>query len=366
MSRVIWLAGSSDELARSLAASTHRALLDAGVEVALVDASAAAGRSRADRAGTLDDLTSGEALLRGIAAEVAAGELGADLLVREAWAGLSCAGLPSAWRSVSHAVGRSEVVVVDGGSLERTRDLVVLPGILERAVSAFLTPRAAMWRSPSGRGHFDVLAALRDEVATWTGLIQSPSTTLRLVTAPESADAHRVVDAAALLAMHGLAVDGLAVHRYPRRREAWPPDVRVEAEAALEVLQEGAQGCAVWRSTSRMRPAPKGRQVLEQLADPGQVPAVRPGSVVLVADGEDYLLDIPLREPARRQARLGTVSHAAVVALDDTHRWWELPPVLRRCRAVDATRTPTGWQVRWTPDVTVWPSSRGTGQGDVT
>lgn len=346
MSRVIWLSGSPGAGTSTLALASHAALVDAGERACLVDASA-------DVEALVDPAPWGAALA------IVARDVGADPVVPESWSGLSWSGLVTAWRSVARAAAQGEAVVVDGGCLARTRDLVVLPGIAGRLIDALLTPRGAMWRSQEGLGHVDALAAMRDEVAQWSTLLEAEGTTARLLARPEPAQARRVLRGAALLAMHGLEVEGLVASRVPRRKEACTPAVRREAEAAVAALEDGAQGCAVWRSTSRVRPAPKGRAVGERLTSPEVIPAVRPTTVDLTADDDAFLLDLPLREPARRGARLGITSRSVVLGFEGTYRWWVTPALLQRCRVVDARRTPDGWQVRWEPDASVWPSSSG-------
>jgi hypothetical protein len=71
--------------------------------------------------------------------------------------------------------------------------------------------------------------------------------------------------------------------------------------------------------------------------------------------GDDsYHLDLPLASAARVEGAVGVQEHRLVVAFDGVMRWIDLPPVLRRCQPVRATRTATGLRVTFEPDPATW------------
>jgi len=77
--------------------------------------------------------------------------------------------------------------------------------------------------------------------------------------------------------------------------------------------------------------------------------------MALSSDDDGYLLDVPLRRPARQLARVGVQGDCLVVSFDGVHAWHEIPSLLHRCAPVRAVRTSTGMTIRWSPDADVWP-----------
>ncbi len=178
-----------------------------------------------------------------------------------------------------------------------------------------------------------------------------PPTSVRLVTAPTTASVDRTVTALSVFAMLGVAVDGVVVNRFPRKADGWPAEAMDAAERALDLMAERADGVAVWKSTSRVRPVPKGRSVLGPL-DRVQVLDAEQLTVLIGAD--EFELGLPLAAAARAAAAVGVQEHHLVVAFDGAMRWIDLPPVLRRCEPVRAVRTPSGLLVTFVPDPATW------------
>lgn len=329
-----------------MAADTAASITAEGVSTALVDVSASA---------PVESGGSGPTLLHPLVAAIGriGAQVGADAVLPELWCALPGWDLAQAWGRVLSAHEEYEVVVVDGGSFARTRDIIALPGVLLRLLDAALTPRTAMWRTGLDEGVFEELSAARQTVLGWRRILDGPDVSARLISRPEPEQAHRMLLAAAGLALQGVLVEGMGVSRYPRKKEHWPDHVRTAAQQALAVLETGAQGAQVWRSTTRRQATPRGVDVIGPWTDDCR--AWRSQETIIEREGPDYAISIPLRAPAHSQARLGVTSRDLVIDLDGHLRWWELPPVLRRCRLVDAQQVEDGWRIRWSPDPDVWP-----------
>lgn len=352
MSRVIWLAGSTDADAATFAEATADAVLSSGLpfegsSVDIVDASTGAhGTTGWDAAAALLPVW-----------ETVAAEVGADPLVGEAWSGLPGIDHVSAWQRIAASGAHHDVVVVAGGTHSRTRELVGAPRALLRLLDAVLTPRTAMWRSRSGAGVFDEVSRVRAEVCRWVRIVEDEASTARLLCRPELAEVDRMLDAAAHLRLQGLAVEGMAVTHYPRGKEPWPDWVRASARSALARVEENNEGAVVWRSTSRLRPVPKGRKPASIWFAGGERGAVIDADLQ-PEEGEGGF-DLAVRLPARvsRNADLGTTSSHLVIAFDGAYRWLELPGVLQRCTLESARRVNGGWRLRWVPDPGLWPAA---------
>lgn len=357
--RVILVAGQGGAGTSSLVRSTVDGIRAEGVEAVALDASGAQVPDPDPSVATWLGSTLGRLLQ----------EAGADPVVPEAWSGLPDVGIVDAWRRIVQARQECDAVVVDAGSLARVRDLCALPGSLAHLLDAAMTPRTAMWRSSSGGGGlFESLSDLRLAVRAWLGVLHHDDTSVRLVGRPERASVDDLLRSSALLSMLGVEVEGIVVNRVPRkdRKGADARAARDEARATVSALQEGSDGVAVWRSSAssdsppRVRPAPKGMTALARLSG-ASVPATRSRTMELSSDDDGYLLAVPLRSAARRDARVGVQDDRLVVSLGGVNAWHDMPSLLRRCEPVRAVRTATGLSIRWSPDAAVWP--RGASDG---
>ena len=77
-------------------------------------------------------------------------------------------------------------------------------------------------------------------------------------------------------------------------------------------------------------------------------------AMVLTSLETGFTLDVPLSGPRRPGARVGRRGDDLVVAAAGVSRVLPLPPVLRRCHAVEAMRSERGLCVRFTPDAALW------------
>lgn len=328
----------------------------------VAEATAAAARSEGLTVEVLDasgyvDPDPGVVALVGSSVGRLFAELGAEPLVAEAWSSLAGIAHLSTLARVLRAIaeGEVDVVVLDCGDHRRARELVALPAILESLLDSALTPRLAMWRSTGSAGDaavFDAVASARHEIVRMRQALEHPATSLRLVTSPTAASVDRTVTALSVFALLGVAVDGVVVNRFPRKADGWPREAMEAADRSLDLMVERAEAVAVWKSTSRVRAVPRERSVRGPL-DRVQVLDAEQLTVHL---GEgDYHLDLPLGPAARAGAAIGVQEHRLVVAFDGAMRWIDLPPMLRRCQPVRATRTTTGLQVTFVPDLATWP-----------
>jgi arsenite-transporting ATPase len=285
-------------------------------------------------------------------------------VVPQAWSDLPGVALARLWQEIALARRSADLVVVDVGSLVRVRELVALPGVLVRLLDASLTPRAAMWRGSAGEGGlFESLSEARVDAMAWLSIATAETTSVRLVARPKPDSADAVLRTGGVLAMLGIQLEGVIVNRFPRRRDDAPSAVRRQAREALAVLQEGLPGIPVWRSTSRLRPVPKGHAAADIIPATGSGPTLRDRDLAAIRDGvvegaDEYLLTVPLVPVVRDEARVGVQGDHLVVAFDGVHAFAALPPVLRRCIPREARRGPDGLVIRWSPDQDVWPGER--------
>lgn len=344
--RLILLSGVGGAGTSTVAAATLAALADEGLHGVAVDASGAAALEPA----VLERLTS---TVGRVFAEV-----GGDPVVTQAWAGLPglrpLGALAQAVTALTDA--EADAVVLDCGPLERARELVDLPGVLLRLLDAALTPRVAMWRSPADGSApaptvFEALSAARADVGRLQQALTHPRTTMRLVTTPDTSSVDRTARAVAVFSLLGVAVDGVIMNRFPRSSDEMLREAKTVAATALARMQEQAGGVEVWKSTSRVRPAPKGRSVMGPL---GAVRVLDADQLTVTVGDEEFGLDLPLAGPARMDAEVGVQGDSLVVRFGDVYRWLDLPPVLRRCRPLHATRTEAGLRVSFAPEPSLW------------
>jgi arsenite/tail-anchored protein-transporting ATPase len=337
-SRLILLSGLGGAGTSTLAAATVDALRVEGHSAVLIDAS---GSVPPDPGlVTAVSATLGRVMT----------ESGADPVLARAWSSLGAVSQLSALAAALRSLGEADAVVVDAGSLVRARELLDLPAVLVRLLDSVLTPRTAMWR-PGGEPVFEAWSAARADAVRLLAMIRHPRTTIRVVTRPTRDGIEPALRAASAFALLGVGVDAIVVNRFPRDSEGWPKDVRRQARAALDELEASADGMAVWKSTARIRPVPKNRSAMGPL---GRVHSLDEDQLHVTVADEGFHLDLPLVGPAPAEAEVGRQGESLVIAFDDVVRWIDLPPVLRRCRAVCAIRSTAGMRVVFEPDETVW------------
>lgn len=340
MTRIILLAGNGGAGTSTMVRATAEAAAAPGVSVRVIDA-ADPGLLPSAQLRELVSATIGSMAV----------QAGAERLIPQAWESLAGARHLAALDGIRRASIEDDLVVVDAGSLVSLRDLLNLPGVLLRLLDASLTPRTAMARTADG-ALFDALSEARLQVLHLGSLLGSSDTTVRLVARSTDDAIAQVAKAAASAGLLGVAVDGVVLPRFPRRKDGAPDAVRRQAQRAESALRQTMAPVPVWRSFTRPRPAPKGSSVLDRLAvDTVLVPADEPTPA-----GGGFRWDLSMPPVLRDRVRVGVQAGSLVLETDGVHRWVELPSVLRRCSAVDWERTEAGIVTHWIPDAAVWPS----------
>lgn len=341
MSRLVLVTGAGGAGVSTVAAATTAAALDEGITTRLL---------AVDDPGPVHPAVA--ILLASAVGETSLG-LGADHVVPEAWTGLPEVRLLSTLALVAEAVTEVDLVVVDAGPSATARDLVTVPDMIVRLLDGALTPRMAMVRTADGGpAVFEALSTARTQVLRLRHLLQRPTTTLRMVVTPTDGGLAHLERWFGLFPLLGVGVDGIILNRHPRKADAGS----AEAAAHLARATEIADGVATWKSTSRLRPVPKGASVLGPL---GRVAVLDADQLTVQVGDEDFRLDLPLAGRSRVEARVGIDGDRLVVAVGDDVRWIDLPPVLRRCRPRQAVRTQTGLRIEFAPDPETWMQRPG-------
>lgn len=278
-----------------------------------------------------------------------------------------------------------DVLVLDCGPTAETLRMLALPeaatGYLQR-----LWPKhrrvvaAALGRAGGGLGL--AAAALQrweEEAAGVIALLADPlRTTVRLVLTPERvvlAETRRTVTS---LALHGLRIDGVVANRVlpvPQARQrctdpAWDwLVVRATEQTGVlgELRAQLAPGLPLSTLAYRAR-EPVGITELGALAaalygdhpvlvDSDVAPSEQ-ASEVRLASGTGlesvYVWQLPLALVSTEAVDLARVQDDLLVTVGSQRRRLPLPPVLRRCVAVDAEVHDNHLVVRFAPDPLVW------------
>lgn len=335
-SRLLLLSGPGGAGTSTLAAAAVADLADEGLRATLVDAADPADQESAD-------------LLAATLGRVLA-DMGADGLVREAWAALPGLSELTALRRAAAALSEPsiDVVVLDCGPLAQALRLVALPEVLVRLLDAAMTPTTAMWRDEVEPSVFTALSHARAEAHRLSAVLAHPRTSLRVVTTPEAADA--AIAACVDVALLGTAVDGIAVTGVVRRKD----DAKVADRHRRTMADLGAavEPVLVWRAGRRHRAAPQGRSVS---ADLPRCPSIAPDLGVRATD-DGFVAMVPLPSGAT-EVRVARHGEHLVIATDRATRWVPLPSVLTRCRVDAVRRREGGLVVECSPDPAVWPKA---------
>lgn len=343
-SRLLLLSGTGGAGTSTLVAVTADALANDGVRVAVIDAS----EPSAVEPGLTD------ALQRSVGRIL--GELGSDPINAVMWDALPGVAHLSSMRAVLDALSDPQIdaVVVDCGPLTRARELVETPTAIVRLLDAALTPRLAMWRS-TGEPEtvptvFEALSDARNDALRMQTALAHRETLMRLITTAEARSVTRTIAAFAAMSVLGIAVDGVIIGGFATDDDGWPSGAIDEQSVELARLRSAVTPVQVWTS-STVQAAPSGRSARGPLS---VTQALSEDSMSVTQAGSDYLLAIPLSEVATARARAGRLADDLVVDVDGTRRWLPLPPVLRRCEPVEATRTGDGLTIRFARDPEQW------------
>jgi arsenite-transporting ATPase len=271
----------------------------------------------------------------------------------EWWGDLSPLRHLAAWRRIlAVSAAPVDAVVVDAGELHRAVALVDAPQSMARVLDSLLTPDLASRSAEEDpESAYARLSAARDTLADAARLLVDDRTSMRLVAEAREHSVDAVLRAAGILAMLGVDVDGIIVNRCLRKSDdASSTALRLQREL-MAAVQARADGPLVWKSTDEVRAAPKGRSAMGPL---GRSRVLRSDTLSVEAGEEGFVLRVPLGREVAQRARVGRYADSMVVRCDDATRWIELPSVLRRCLAIEASRTTDGMRVDFVPDPQQW------------
>lgn len=279
--------------------------------------------------------------------------------------------------------GPWELVLLDCAPSAETLRLLALPEAaaryLERLFPAHRRVLRGMLGGPDGwqraAGALSLLVQRLDRLRC---MVTDPAVTaVRLVLTPERvvvAEARRTLAALALL---GVRVDGLLVNRLvpavpadsPGEAAAWLRARRAEQEAVLAALRADVSPLPV-EPVAFLAAEPVGLAALQSLgerlglagAGPSVGAAAEPSELLSVrrlagsgrSPDAEFELRLSLPLPASADVQLARVGDELAVTVDGYRRLVGLPPVLRRCRAVDARQDGSGLALRFRPDPDLW------------
>lgn len=278
--------------------------------------------------------------------------LGADPVNVESWRSIPDTARLATWVAAHEALDDPEcdLVIVDAGSLDDCRGLVLLPDTLGGLVGAMLTARFAMLRAhgagdaPQEVEVFELVARGRARLMRWAAAMQSADCAVRIVASID--DVAEVTSAIEDFSMYGARVDGVCLRPVRKKDKAARVKARRLADAVAPV--------PIWTS-KRDRPGPKGMSVMGPFTTLDNRGLVRGTTIDVLADADGFTMRVPVPVGLRSQIKVGVQSESLVLAWGNATRWLPLPPVLTRCRPLHARRTATGLDVRWEPAADKWP-----------
>ncbi len=309
--------------------------------------------------------------------------LGVDPVVADELTSLPGAEEVAALAALAHQAedGGWDLVVVDCAPTAETLRLLALPEVLgwhldrllpaQRRLLTVLRPAAtaAAGIPTPGPEVVGVLRAWRDLMTGVRTLLTSPRASVRLVTTPERvviAESRRVLTS---LSLHGYAVDAVVVNRLlPPAPEGDPWRTAWESAQAsgLEQVRESFLGIPLM-TAPYLAGEPIGTDALAELAaattaDSGEVPDllddVTTPRTRVEADGDDFVLTLPLPLVTAGEVELARRDDDLVIEVGGQRRVVTLPSVLRRCVVQNAAVGNGELRVRFERDEELWASGR--------
>jgi arsenite/tail-anchored protein-transporting ATPase len=257
--------------------------------------------------------------------------------------------------------GPWDLVVVDvAGGSEALAAPENMLRLLNRTWSRHL---GGLRRHGAERGVAGAVATLRDELAAVRDVLRAPTTSVRLVLAPEQlglAHARRQFTA---LTMHGYVVDRLIANKVVPAGggPSWLAS-RAAVQARVLAEADGVFAPLPIRRLPHLPVEPVGPGALAQLGtgveqllavpSPGVGPQVR-----RTPDGYELVLLAPFVTAA--DVELSREGDELRLGVQGTWRVEPLPPVLRRCIATGARVDAGSLVVQFRPDPELWPINGG-------
>lgn len=257
----------------------------------------------------------------------------------------------------------ADVLVVDAGPTSSAIALLSVPDAARRALGALIPLQHRLIGGVRGAVAFAAFQSARARLRSVGEILTDPtSVSARLVMVPEAAALTAARRARAVLALHGVGVDGLVVNRVP------PPggdgligtlarqSTDVQADAAhrfadiaihrIDLRAGGTETPAALRAIGGQAGA----------ADESPVPrtSLPPPSVSATDDG--YVYEIQLPGAVRDEVAVSRVGEELLLSVAGYRRALALPSGLRRCTVTGAGCTDGVLRVRFAPDPQLWPA----------
>ena len=274
--------------------------------------------------------------------------------------------------------GLWDVVVVDCAPTGETLRLLALPDALSWYVEkvfpahrrALRAVRPLLHRTTGPvvpqDGVFDAVERLHRQLADVRALLTSADTSVRLVLTPEAvvvAEARRTLTS---LALYGYRVDGLLANRvFPDGPDADPWRAGwVAAQAAqLDAVRRDAPHLPL-RLSPYLPGEPVGPPALVALGealygddDPLEAGGGRDELLSVERTTDGFALSLALPLARLEDVALARTGDDLVVTVGGHRRVLALPSALRRCVVAGATLAEGRLQVRFEPDLDLWPAS---------
>ncbi len=311
--------------------------------------------------------------------------MGVDAVVADELTALPGVEEVAALAALAHQAdsGDWDVVVVDCAPTAETLRLLALPEVLgwhlDRLLPAqrrFLTvlrpaASAATGIPAPGPEVLGTVRAWRQLLVGVRDLLTSPRAGVRLVLTPERvviAESRRVLTS---LSLHGYAVDAVVVNRLlpapgPGDADPWRTAWAGAQAVGLEQVRESFAGIPVLLAPY-LAGEPIGPDALTELADattadraaaPALLDDVDVPRMRVEADGDDFVLTLPLPLVRAGQVDLARREDDLVLTVGDQRRVVTLPSVLRRCIVQNAAVGKGELRVRFERDEELWASGR--------
>lgn len=311
--------------------------------------------------------------------------MGVDAVVADELTALPGVEEVAALAALAHQAdsGDWDVVVVDCAPTAETLRLLALPEVLgwhldrllpaQRRLLTVLRPAAtaATGIPAPGAEVLGTVRAWRQLLVGVRELLTSRRASVRLVLTPERvviAESRRVLTS---LSLHGYAVDAVVVNRLlpapePGDTDPWRTAWAGAQATGMDQVRASFAGIPVLLAPY-LAGEPIGPDALAALAEattadgpvvPGLLDDVDVPRMRVEADGEDFVLTLPLPLVSAGQVDLARREDDLVLSVGDQRRVVTLPSVLRRCIVQNAAVGNGELRVRFERDEELWASGR--------
>ena len=273
--------------------------------------------------------------------------------------------------------GRWDLVVVDCAPTSETLRLLALPEALdwylsklypiERKVVRALRPvlSNAVGLPLPHQSVVEAAEQLQSQLRDVQAVLQSPTTSVRLVLTPESvvvAEARRMLTS---LALYGYRVDAVVANRvFPDGKDPWRAGWVAAQQQQLTDVSDSFAPLPIFLAPYQAA-EPMGEAELADLAgsiygdsDPFALPEIDE-LLVVEREADAYVMSLALPLAERRDVDLAKVGDDLVLTVGGRRRLLALPSALRRCRVGGAKLLEGRLRIRFVPDAAQWPQEGG-------